>query len=197
MTARRFQVTVFQIEVHKRATYYQAPGEEWSNVYHCNATDLANARTTASAIVTAEQGLYGDGVTIYKYHLKEYLNPAAQAITEYISFVGTLAPIGDVLPNWNVARMDWNAPPATRSVRKYMRSTIDEDAVVGQLFASGYYDVLTAFATAIAEEGSICNPDGVLIDPGDFRVDNRVAMRQTGWSRRSRPGFHRAYVPNA
>lgn len=190
-------MAVFVFETFKKSTYYPAPGDEWSNVYHCNATDLANARTVVADVITAEQGIYGAGTTIVRYHLKEADNPAAQAITEYVSFPGTLAPIGDVLPNWNVARFDWNAPPATRSVRKYMRATIDETAVAGQVFEAAYLDVLTTFATAIATQGSISNPNGVVIDPGDFRVDTSVAMRQTGWSRRARPGFHRAYVPNA
>lgn len=189
-------MAVFAIEVFKRATYYPAPGDEWSNVYHCNETDLANARITATAIITAEQPLYGESVTIFKYHLKESSNPTAQAITEYLGFAGTATVGADILPNWNVARIDWNAPPASRSVRKYMRLTLDEAAVTGQVFTGPIAGVLDDFATAIATQGSICNPDGVIIDPGDFRVDPFVAMRQTGWSRRSRPGFHRAYVPN-
>jgi len=189
-------VAVFQCETHKRSTIYAAPGDEWTNVWHINQTDLAAATVDAVAIVVAEQALYADDVTIYKFHLKEYLNPSAQAITEYVSYGGSRTPTEARLPSWNVARIDWNAPPATRPVRKYLRASLSEDDVIGQALEAAMVTVLDAFATDIAGIGSICTPSGVIVDPGDFRSDTQVAMRQPGWSRRARPGFHRAYVPN-
>lgn len=187
---------VFQIEVHKRTLDHPFPGDEWLNVWHVSVSTLATALVDAVAIVVAEQALYKDTVEIYKFHAKEYLNPTAQSVTEYISYFGSRTVTSDQLPAWNVARIDWNAPPATRSVRKYLRASCSKDDTVFEQWTTDFLAVLDAFATDIATEGNICNPGGIVIDPGDFRTDPLIAMRQVGWSRRARPGFHREYVPN-
>jgi hypothetical protein len=190
-------MAVWEVQVFKRSAIYPGSGGEWSNVYHVNETTIANARIAAVVAVDAERPLYGEAVEIFKYVVATGVGDLRQSVTEYVTLPGTRADLVDILPDWNVARIDWNAPPAVRSVRKYIRITLAESDVEGQTFNTDVQGILEDYATVIAEAGSFCNPDGVVIDAGGFRVQNRIAMRQTGWSRRARPGFHRAYVPNA
>src|SRR5262249_47627855 len=124
------------------------------------------------------------------------LDPGGPGVVQVFHTPGTRTALDNILPNWNVARIDWVIPNVIRTVRKYMRMTAAAGDAADQSWNPDIIDLLTTFAEAIASQGHVCNHNGAIIDPSGFRVDPLVSLRQTYWSRRARPGFHRGYVPN-
>lgn len=190
-------MSIYKLTVHKKSTLYLAPGDEWTNVYHLDESTGTTAETDAVAIATAEQALYADDVTITRLVLSLPPSFATPPIIINANLGGSRNPTGDRLPSWNVARIDWQVAGSARGMRKYYRASLSEDDVDGQVLAAGMITVLDAFKSDLDAVTAICLENGLHFSPGTGIEDERVQMRQPGWSRRSRPGFHRAYVPNA
>lgn len=190
-------MTVFKGEVLKRSKLYPGSGGEWSNVYHVNATTQADAETAMVAAMDAELPLYSDQVEVYEIRISYPVGTPGPTKILPVSEFGSRTDVPGLLPNWNVARIDFGVPVASRTARKYIRASIGESDVEDFTFTSDMLTLLATYAEAIAEQGSFCNPSGALLSATNFHVDPNLAMRQTGWNRRARPGFHRAYVPDA
>lgn len=190
-------MSIYKLLVHKKSNLYFAPGDEWTNVYHLDEVTDTDAETDAVAIATAEQALYADDVTITRLvlTLPPSFNFPAKVVNANLG--GSRTPVGDRLPSWNVARIDWEVAGSARGMRKYYRASLSEDDVDGQVLTSGMIATLDAFKGDLDGITAICLENGLHFSPGTGITDERVQMRQPGWSRRSRPGFHRGYIPNA
>lgn len=193
---RRCRVVQAKIEVLKRSPSYPAPGDAWSNVYHFSGSSYADAEAAAVEAMNAELPLYLDTVEVYELRITPEGVTGVPTSVVRVSEVGGRTDVPALLPNWNVAQVDFSVPTATRVCRKYLRASIGELDVEDFAFVPDFMALLTTYATAIASYGGFANPHGQLISSSNFNVRPTIAMRQTGWSRRSRPGFHRGYIPD-
>lgn len=184
---------VFELTIFKRSGLYPPPGEVWSNVYHCNSADLDGAEITADLVVTAEKPLYSPQVEITHTYIRQVGSSASRIVLN--GQFGTRTDLTNILPDWNVARIDFALSGQARRARKYLRMTIQAGDVDDGVFVADVVSVLVGYGAELLDITNLCGPSGQ--DMNDPVVDHNVAMRQTYWSRRARPGFHRAYVPNA
>lgn len=190
-------MSIYKLVVHKVSNLYFAPGDEWTNVYHLDETTSVDAETDAVAIATAEQALYADDVTITRLVLSLPPSFTTPPLIVNANLGGSRTPAGDRLPSWNTVRIDWTVIGSARTMRKYYRASLSEDDVDGQVLAAGMITTVDAFKGDLDGITAICLEDGLHFSPGTGITDERVQMRQPGWSRRARPGFHRGYIPNA
>ena len=184
---------VYEITIFKHSSLYTGDASDWSNVYHAILADLDSAGLCADAIAGQEIPLYGDTVTITHAYIKA-LDGAGSAV-HAIGDVGSRTSLSNILPPWNVARVDWTVTGRPRTARKYLRMTMQEGDVSDRQFIPDVISVLQEYGDNVADIPGIV---GSLGEPliGPAVVDHFVAMRQVGWSRRARPGFHRGYVAN-
>jgi len=114
--------------------------------------------------------------------------------TRLVGTHGTRAVTGAALPGWNVARFQASVTDGSRVHTWFLKMGLTEDDVEGQILESATQDAISNFLTALQAIGGFVDKDG-----GEFTVfsqDTLVHMRQMGWHRRTRPGFHRGWVPN-
>lgn len=185
---------LFKCTLFKFSILYPEPGGTWSNVYHLDVTSQDGAVLAADAIAGLEQPLYSPDVTITRAYLQRLDSPG-NTIAE-IGDVGTRADLTNILPDWNVVRVDWGVQGRARTARKYLRATLQAGDVLDGVIVPDVVAVVQTYADGIKALGDVV---GSIDEPlqGVPVVDTRVAMRQVGWSRRTRIGFHRGYVPNS
>lgn len=111
-----------------------------------------------------------------------------------VSLVGARAVTGDPLPAWNVARIQSSVNIGSRIHTWFLRMGLTEDDVTGQTLSSDVQDAISAFFTGINLVGTFTDKDGGLFV--NWGQDEFVHMRQMGWHRRTRVGFHRGWVAN-
>jgi hypothetical protein len=109
---------------------------------------------------------------------------------------GALDPtgLGGPLPVFNTIRVVFT-DVSGRPEQKYLRlaanvENIENGAWSGEFVTAvqdGYADVVAALA-------GLCSPAGQDVTAGTALP--QVQMRQVGWHRRPRPGFHRGWVPD-
>jgi len=167
----------------------------WTNVYHISAVNGDIAMVSLVGAANAEAATYDENIFITELQVSTPGVPGA-TVTEQANIQGALTSVGDVLPPWNVARILFSTTDGGRPCIKYLRCGPKETDVAGQLWVPTFLGLLSDYATAVATDGAFCDPSGSLLEPGGGSVRPFVAMRQTRWSRRARPGFHRGYVPN-
>jgi hypothetical protein len=174
-------MATFQIDIEKNWTT-----EYWTNVYHVAATDLDDAKDQAELIIAVEQDIHNTAFTITKYRVSPYPGPSEGSIVA-VNAPGE-GPSGDMLPLFNVIRVDFPAPVG-RPSRKYYRNGLTEaEQANGELSDTardGYQAVVDGLTT---------NPDIHLVDVdgqvlGVGNVFKAVGMRQLrrGSRRRTEP----------
>lgn len=112
-----------------------------------------------------------------------------------VSLTGTRTVTGSPLPGWNVARIQGRAFSGSRLLTWWLRMGLTEDDVDGQQLTVATSSAVDDFISAVNLQGHFCDRTGNLIT--SFSSSPLVHMRQLGWHRRTRVGFHRGWVPNA
>lgn len=114
--------------------------------------------------------------------------------TRAVGTHGTRVVTGDALPGWNVASFQASTSIGLRKHTWFLRMGLTEADVAGQVLAAGVQTVIGDFLTALQALGTFVDKDGEEFTI--FTADPNVKMRQMGWHRRTRPGFHRGWVAN-
>jgi len=114
--------------------------------------------------------------------------------TRNVGTHGTRAVTGSALPGWNVARFQSTATDGGRVHTWFLKMGLTEDDVDGQLLEGAVTGAISNFLTALDALGGFCDKDGQVFV--NHVQDDYVHMRQMGWHRRTREGFHRGWVPN-
>lgn len=111
-----------------------------------------------------------------------------------VSIPGTRVATGSALPAWNVVRLQMSAFAGGRPSTFYLRMGLTEGDVAGQLLEATTQAAVQSFLDAMEAIPRITTPAGDFMDV--FTFDTRVRLRQMDAHRRSRPGFHRGWVPD-
>jgi len=133
-------------------------------------------------------------VTIYEVSIRNK-NVVNGVQNRPVSLVGTRTVSGDALPGWNVAEMQSQSGIGSRKLTNFLRMGLTENDVNGQLLTSTTQGTIDAFRNLWLSQGTVSTKQGALITIAGF--GDHVKMRQLGWHRRTRVGFHRGWVPNA
>lgn len=167
----------------------------WSNVYRVEAADVAEALDFGVTISNIEQGVHKDYVGFL--YARARLDVPTTDDTGSRALTGNGSVTGDGalrLPNFNAVRCIFS-DDVQRPDQKYLRLPLEEgDVVNGTLETTLSNLVSLDYVSEIVALGFIRSSDNTTYVSGS--VVQRIQMRQENWHRRSRPGFHRAYVPD-
>lgn len=163
-------MTTYQIDVEKQL------GEEfWTNVYHVDASSMSDAQVQAGWIVAVEKPLHNTAITITKFRAAPYPGPAEGSIVAVNE--GCTGGAGNMLPLFNVVRVDFPAPIG-RPSRKYYRSGLtDAEVENGELpdgTRDGYQAVVDEFFTG--DSPNLVDVDGQPLSTAS--VFKKIGMRQ-------------------
>lgn len=185
----------YRTTIYKRFNGSPFDGETWSNVYWIDAADAETALSKGIAIATLEMSVSYSAISVTKVTAVSKDSSSDKA-TGFPGSSGALDPtgLGGYLPLFNTVRVVLS-DPIDRPEQKYLRL----GAQAANL-ANGVWD--TEFVDAVQEDyadnllviGNIIGPNGGTVD--EATVLSKVQNRQQGWHRRTRPGFHRGWVPD-
>lgn len=170
-------------------------GEKWTNVYNFNEVNAEDAADAAVAAGVLEMSVSYEPIIITGIVVFDPGNPADKAVRNPGS-VGVLDPLGlgGYLPLFNTNRVVLTDALKSKE-QKYLRLGAQADNMtLGQWDTEWVSFVQSTYADDLAALPSLCGPSGEAISAATALA--AIQMRQLGWSRRSRPGFHRGYVPN-
>lgn len=184
-------MTLFKVATHKLLA--AANQYEWTNVYHVDALGPNDACSKGAAIAAIEKDLYTADTVIFKVTATPPTpgTGASLAITE----TGTRASdYNNLLPLFNCARVIFTDITLKPDQKYYRACLLEGDVAGGNIETDTIIDVIGPVATAIQEYAFIRSSNGD--DYTGHVVARPVQMRQVSWHRRSRPGFHRGWVPD-
>lgn len=152
-------------------------GEYWTNRYIVQAPDLAAAHAIAMGIVATERSAHQVQVLFTKVRTSDgQPNTDVYQVTNINEF-GQRAATGDLLPLFNVVRVDFNVSGGGRPSRKYLRGILTESDISFNTIITGTVTSLeTLYATPLAALTGFVDVDGQEIVSG--QVYPNVAMRQ-------------------
>jgi hypothetical protein len=186
---------IYRVEIHKHSEVNAWTGS-WLNAYHVDTVDQSTALGLVSLIIAAEQAIHGDGIAFDYGAVIPPTGTGNQSRVDVAGTHGDRTVTADTLPFWNVVDVVFNTVSGQRVNRKFYRAQLSEGDVEGYLIADALVATMQAVIdTLISDVFSLCAPNGDSWQSGT--VQSRIGMRQLLWHRRARPGFHRAYVPNA
>jgi len=169
--------------------------EEWENVYRLVSDDLNEAEEAIIAIKEAEKAVSYVEVNFFRYSVKPDV-PNSPALIVDIDEPGDLAStdLGGVLPLFNTVLVTFS-DVIGRSEKKYLRLGAHRDNLgTSGAWSSELTDfVQTNYANVVAAIPDYVGPSGESHTGG--QVQRKVQMRQLHWSRRTKPGFKRGWVP--
>lgn len=185
---------VYKLEVVKELVASPG-GYNWRNVYHLNTPTIDDAYGVASLVVDYEVGLHSTDVQFLKYQVSDPSKVEAPR-NNPLSNQGSRVAVGAIIPPWNVVSVTFTNTAGGRPERKYYRVGLGEGDIVGSVLESAMrLTMISLTDVLVADVIALCSPDGNTITSG--MVQAPIGMRQLHWHRKSRPGFHRGYVPNA
>jgi len=167
---------------------------KWTNNYNTLAADILEAQDQADEIAALEALVLWDNVAIRVIEVRQVGASTGSRRNVFIEGERADADPAVQLPLFNCVRVTLIAG-AGRPSLKYFRPPLVEVEVTGFNLTTGFTDDFdTNFVAPLVGLGYVCNQAGNLIT--GYEVHQPVQMRQLGWHRRSRPGFHRGYIPD-
>lgn len=153
-------------------------GEYWTNRYIIDGPNMADALISANIVYEAERDITKSVVTFTKYRVSDGLPNTDVYQIVNLNTVGTVAPDGNMLPLFNVVRVDFNTTGGGRPSRKYLRLPLytTEVGAGGALAAGILGGVGTEYADVLAGLTAYVDVDGQQIVSGS--VWPFVGMRQ-------------------
>lgn len=181
--------------IYKRWVGAPYDGISWSNVYYSDDSDASFAITTMTAVATAEMTVSYTPVHVTAIHV---INTADSSDVRQSSpgSSGALDPagLGGPVPLFNTIRVVLTDDHG-RPEQKYLRLGANVDNIENGVWSAEFVSyVQENYADIITGLGQLRGPSGDTITSGLALA--AVQMRQLGWHRRERPGFHRGWVPN-
>lgn len=172
------------------------PTVRWTNTYNFTAASFTDAiGKLFTGVLPLERAIHTEDVEFVRLNVNSVGTGPGPGRSDTISSLGLAGSDPTIqLPLWNVARViliDAENKPES----KYLRLPLQEDDVTGMFLDGGLVTLIgTDYVTPLIGLGYITGPGGEGIIEGV--VQEKIQMRQQGWHRRTRPGFHRGYVPN-
>lgn len=175
---------LYNVDIEKVLT-----GEYWTNRYVVFGADLAAAITSANMIYEAERDITKSVVTFTKYRVSDQDPETDTYQIINLNTAGTVAPDGNMLPLFNVVRVDFNTTGGGRPSRKYLRLPLytTEVGASGALASGILGGVQSEYADVLAALTAYVDVDNQAISSGS--VWPFVSMRQLrrGTRRRTEP----------
>lgn len=181
-----------------RATSFKrlvAGSQSWSNVYTVNGLDAFGALEALDLIRAAEQAVHYDTIQLYRGHVINLADKTDNRTTS-TALTGALDPtgLGGPLPLFCTMRCVFT-DQASKPEQKYLRLGAQEDNLTLGLWDGEFRTfVQDNYVTPLLDITQFVGPHGE--HPIDGTAMFEVQNRQLGWHRRSRPGFHRGWVPD-
>jgi len=169
--------------------------KQWTNVYHLNTPTIADAASIVSLVADTEIAMSDVNVYFLNAKLSDPTKVEAPITVDLGGVQGDQAFSGSPIPHWNVVNVIFDDTGGGHVERKYYRLGLTEGAVDGESIDGTLFTTLQSLIdNLVSTVIALCAPNGDTISSGT--VQSLIGMRQEHWSRRSRPGFHRDYVPN-
>lgn len=168
---------------------------KWRNVYTIQANDAPTALAALDQIRLDEQTIHS--TEVYFTTIAVYSIPKGAGFKiETVNALGNATPGTTRLPFFIALRVDFLSGDGSRPERKYLRLPCYEENTDGLSWLPGVLtNVTNNYATPVSNNLDYVGPHG---EPhAGFVVHAPLQMRQTGWHRHARKGFHRGYIPNA
>jgi len=169
--------------------------QPWSNVYHINAASKPSALLSAENVGNAYINALKDYAEIYNITVQQD-SPLASAPAVSNNVVTGLH-AGDInlmLPLFNTIRVTF-VDGVGRPNLKYFRFPLQEDEIEAGVPTTAFLDdIQTVFLSLLPLVSGFVSNRGVAFT--DISAVPLTQMRQQGWHRRTRPGYHRGWVPD-
>jgi hypothetical protein len=187
-------MVLYRVTVYSRMPDFPLEGE-WSNTFHFNLGSkslAADAGEDAAAIMAIQSPQYAE---VFKVVAQQPGGLASSPVIRNISVPGLL----DIdptlrLPLFNAVRVTLTDDVDKPTVM-YFRPPLNEGQIESGVLTTAYRDSYqTDVVTQLLGLAGIRSNDDSAFTTGV--VYSGVQMRQRGWQRRSRPGFHRGWVPD-
>lgn len=188
-------MAIYKVVITKLWNGVPFAGEKWTNVYNVNEVSADDAADTGVAIGVLEMSVSYTPIIITGIVAFDPGNTADKSVRNPGS-IAALSPtgLGGPVPLFNTTRVVL-ADALKSKEQKYLRLGANVDNVENGQWSGDFVDfVQSTYADDLAGLPSLCGPGGEAISAATVLA--AIQMRQLGWSRRSRPGFHRGYVPN-
>jgi len=161
--------------------------ETWTNRYILSNPSIESALLTAAAILPLEQAIHLDTVTFTRYRISD-LDPSTDIfVIVPVGEPGDVTPGSDILPLFNVVRVDFPAGLG-RPSRKYLRCPVQEEWQVDGFFTSTVVAFInSSYGTPLGDIDEYVDVDGEPLGTGICQA--AVGMRQLrrGSKRRATP----------
>lgn len=184
-------MTLYRLTVEKQLQVDDK--HQWGNVYWCNAATILDAQDTVDSVAALEQAILKDYVAVTRLSVANPLVPGSSS-SRGVFLEGSVA--GDatlMLPLFNTVFYHFNVAGG-RPSPKYLRLPLQEGEITGGVINTAVTnDITTNYAVPLVALG-VTDEDGQVFLGYDHR--QRVQMRQLGWHRRAKAGFHRGWVAN-
>lgn len=185
-------MTLYQITIPK-----SHPLGAWSNIYYADVANVTQALGVGNDVGALEASISYSPTVVGPATVRIPGVPNSGARSD-LSFTGALDPstLGGTLPLFCTVRVDFAPTSGSRGERKFLRLPGNqENTQNGGLWSGELVDfVQDNYCAGLSLFVSLRGPNGE--DLGAGTVSNKIQMRQSDWHRRTRPGFHRGWVPN-
>lgn len=183
---------IFRTQIHQRLTGAGSPPESWTNTFHFDALGPNTALDAASLAADTLMIQSIAEVEVYLLTAQE-VGGGDVARRAYQSSGQRSGLAANLIPMFNTVRMTLT-DDVGRNQQHYLRGYILEINVQGyQISGELRTDIQEDVANVIIGILGFCGPNGENITGAI--VQQVIQMRQTGWHRRTRPGFKRGWVP--
>jgi hypothetical protein len=184
-------MTLFKVTLHHRLSALN--GEQWTNNFWVDQLGPATALDAADSLGVALMTQSIQAINIYR--LSARAGGVGEASIRDVNIVGTrdIDPV-NMIPFFNTVRLTLNDTNG-RNESYYLRGYIAEENVAGFNISSDLYtDMTTDVLGGVLDVLGLRGPNGESISGGV--IHQPIQMRQIGWNRRTRVGFHRGWVPD-
>lgn len=184
-------MSLFRVTIYKR--FEALNNERWANTYYIDALGPSTALDAGELIAGYEMACSPSGVNVYRIVAK--LLPVGDNSQRAVDIDGalTIDPV-NMIPFFNTIRVILT-DDLGRSETKYLRAMLGEANVNGwNITDEKYTAMVDDYLTPLLAVLGLRGPREEVITGGS--VQKLIQMRQLGWHRRARPGFHRGWVPD-
>lgn len=184
-------MALFRVSTYKRINALN--GEKWVNTYYFDALGPSEALGLGELAGGYEMACSPSDVEVYRISAK--LMPGGSTAQRAVAIPGelTIDPV-NLIPFFNTIRVVLT-DDVGRSESKYLRGMLGEANVNGWNISDEKYTAMVDdYLTPLLGTLGLRGPNDETIEGGS--VQHLIQMRQLGWHRREREGFHRGWVAN-
>jgi len=185
----------YRVTVEKMFNGAPFLGEKWTNIYLFDVGDVTTALSRGVAAGVAEMAVSYEPIEVTRVTAVNEVdandrgsaNPGSLAVLDPTG-------LGGYLPLFNTVRVVFT-DSVGRPESKYLRLGATPANIGAGEWTTELTDLVQSdYVEAILGLGGYVGPTGE--EPNGGSVQTAIQNRQLGWHRRSRPGFHRGWVPD-